>query len=257
MMAETQPEDVQVQTVQKTTQKRKRNLVPEENKKRQKSKNTIYDKLSVSRKREINQIVRRVTQNDMITPIWLSNSVRTSKQHQRKVEMMDDYKNRLTTQFATATVNITDDAKKDRMTIQYNKKIKRCDTITKNFKVGIDAALRPTDVVFLSKIHVYKPLSGYMMYAKGNRDRVQSNNKEAGFGQIGRIIGTEWKNLTIEQRDEWKQKALEQHKATGVVIPEAKIKKENTRKRVKKNATIEEVVQENTQVQNQQEEPMV
>ena len=47
-----------------------------------------------------------------------------------------------------------------------------------------------------------------MMYAKENRERVQKNSPEAKFGEIGRLIGVEWKALTNEQREEWKQKAL-------------------------------------------------
>lgn len=198
---------------QKKVQKRKRAPAATtttdggDKKKRQKSKNTVYDKLSVIRKREINQIVKRVAQTDMVTPAWLNNAIRICKQHKRKIDMMSDYEDRLTSQFETATSNLTDAVKKERLKLQYEKKIRRCDAIRKSFKVGIDSSLRANDVVFLSKIHVHKPLSGYMMYAKENRDRVQKSNPEAKFGEIGRLIGVEWKTLTNEQREEWKQKA--------------------------------------------------
>jgi hypothetical protein len=201
----------EVQGKQKKVQKRKRAPATTnggDKKKRQKSKNTVFDKLSVVRKREINQIVKRAAQTDMVTPAWLNNAIRICKQHKRKIDMMSDYKDRLTTQFETATSNLTDDVKKERMKLQYEKKIRRCDAISKSFKVGIDSSLRANDVVFLSKRHVHKPLSGYMMYAKENRDRVQKSSPEAKFGEIGRLIGVEWKALTNEQREEWKQKAL-------------------------------------------------
>jgi hypothetical protein len=208
----------EVQGKPKTVQKRKRATTTTtttttdadagDKKKRQKSKNTVFDKLGVIRKKEINQIAKRVAQTDMVTPAWLNNAIRICKQHCRKIDMMSDYKDRLTTQFEAATSNVTDDVKKERMKLQYDKKIRRCDEICKSFKVGIDSSLRANDVVFLSKIHVHKPLSGYMMYAKENRDRVQKNNPGAKFGEIGRLIGVEWKALTNEQREEWKQKAV-------------------------------------------------
>ena len=45
-----------------------------------------------------------------------------------------------------------------------------------------------------------KGLSSYMFFFKENRERIKSENPEAEFGEIGKLIGAEWKALDEDQK---------------------------------------------------------
>ncbi|ORX63801.1 hypothetical protein DL89DRAFT_230480 [Linderina pennispora] len=45
-----------------------------------------------------------------------------------------------------------------------------------------------------------RPLSAYMFYALANRDRLRKENPNARFGEIGRLLGSEWCGLTDDEK---------------------------------------------------------
>jgi len=45
-----------------------------------------------------------------------------------------------------------------------------------------------------------KGLSSYMCYFKENREKIKSQNPDAEFGDIGRLIGAAWKSLDEDQK---------------------------------------------------------
>ncbi|KAJ1676823.1 Non-histone chromosomal protein 6 [Spiromyces aspiralis] len=52
-----------------------------------------------------------------------------------------------------------------------------------------------------------RPLSAYMFFSQEFRARVKSQNPEATFGQIGKILGEMWRNMADEQKSPFTQKA--------------------------------------------------
>ncbi|TPX43355.1 hypothetical protein CcCBS67573_g10459 [Chytriomyces confervae] len=41
-----------------------------------------------------------------------------------------------------------------------------------------------------------KALSAYLLFANDNRARIREENPDASFGQIGKLLGAEWKEAT-------------------------------------------------------------
>jgi len=52
-----------------------------------------------------------------------------------------------------------------------------------------------------------KGLSAYMIFAKENRERIKTENPEADFGAMGKLIGNEWKALEEDVKDTYKVKS--------------------------------------------------
>jgi len=50
-------------------------------------------------------------------------------------------------------------------------------------------------------------LSAYMFFAQETRDSVRDNNPDISFGQIGKILGERWKNMTKEEKVPYEAKA--------------------------------------------------
>ncbi|CAO3696048.1 unnamed protein product [Umbelopsis ramanniana] len=44
-------------------------------------------------------------------------------------------------------------------------------------------------------------LSAYMFFSQAHRKTVQEENPEAGFGQIGKILGDKWKAMTDKDKE--------------------------------------------------------
>jgi len=50
-------------------------------------------------------------------------------------------------------------------------------------------------------------LSAYMFFAQENRDSVRNENPDISFGQIGKILGERWKNMTDKDKAQYDAKA--------------------------------------------------
>jgi len=50
-------------------------------------------------------------------------------------------------------------------------------------------------------------MSAYFLYSNANRSRIQSENPEAKFGDIAKLISAEFKTLTDKERRKWDKKA--------------------------------------------------
>ncbi|RKP09194.1 Nhp6bp [Thamnocephalis sphaerospora] len=57
-----------------------------------------------------------------------------------------------------------------------------------------------------------RALSAYMFFATDNRPRVKEENPDAQFGEIGKILGKEWKAMDEKDKKEYFQKAAEDKK---------------------------------------------
>ncbi|KAJ3138170.1 Non-histone chromosomal protein 6 [Physocladia obscura] len=53
-----------------------------------------------------------------------------------------------------------------------------------------------------------KALSAYLLFANANRARIRADNPDASFGEIGKILGAEWKD--ISETDKQKYVALQE-----------------------------------------------
>ncbi|WFD29567.1 Non-histone chromosomal protein 6 [Malassezia sp. CBS 17886] len=45
-----------------------------------------------------------------------------------------------------------------------------------------------------------RPLSAYMFFSQDWRERVKTENPDAGFGDVGRLLGTKWKEMSDEDK---------------------------------------------------------
>ncbi|KAI9258214.1 high mobility group box domain-containing protein, partial [Phascolomyces articulosus] len=50
-------------------------------------------------------------------------------------------------------------------------------------------------------------LSAYMFFSQENRTKVQQDNPDAAFGQIGKILGERWKDMSEEEKKPYQDKA--------------------------------------------------
>ncbi|PLN78934.1 non-histone chromosomal protein 6 [Aspergillus taichungensis] len=50
-------------------------------------------------------------------------------------------------------------------------------------------------------------LSAYMFFANDNREKVREENPGITFGQVGKMLGDKWKNLSETQRKPYDEKA--------------------------------------------------
>jgi hypothetical protein len=174
---------------------------------KKKKRSGLLDDLTPQRRREINHIIRRVKRHAIITPAFLTSALRSSKLASDKIERIEEYKTTLAKQQEHSLQKAKDEDKKKRIQAQFERRLARLGRIGLSFSKGNRVCLKATDEVFLSKIKLPKPLSGYMLFAKESREKIQTENSSAGFGEIGRLIGTEWKKLTEDERLDWKKRA--------------------------------------------------
>ncbi|PWN21193.1 hypothetical protein BCV69DRAFT_248528, partial [Microstroma glucosiphilum] len=45
-----------------------------------------------------------------------------------------------------------------------------------------------------------RPLSAYMFFSRDAREKTKSDNPEASFGEIGRLLGAAWKEMSDAQK---------------------------------------------------------
>jgi len=45
-----------------------------------------------------------------------------------------------------------------------------------------------------------RPLSAYMFFSQDWRERIKTENPDAGFGEVGKLLGAKWKELDDEEK---------------------------------------------------------
>ncbi|KAF9649583.1 hypothetical protein BDM02DRAFT_3094565, partial [Thelephora ganbajun] len=45
-----------------------------------------------------------------------------------------------------------------------------------------------------------RPLSAYMFFSQDWRERIKAENPDAGFGEIGKLLGAKWKEMDDEEK---------------------------------------------------------
>ncbi|ANB14612.1 Nhp6bp [Sugiyamaella lignohabitans] len=57
-----------------------------------------------------------------------------------------------------------------------------------------------------------RALSAYMYFANENRDNIKNENPDISFGQIGKVLGEQWKALTDAEKVPYEAKATQDKK---------------------------------------------
>ncbi|XP_043236297.1 protein polybromo-1-like isoform X4 [Amphibalanus amphitrite] len=70
-----------------------------------------------------------------------------------------------------------------------------------------DNASVGTPVSSYKKSKRLKILTGYILYSADIRKKITSNNPSANFGDISRLVGTEWKNLSAAEKASYEERA--------------------------------------------------
>eukprot|EP00897_Mesotaenium_endlicherianum_P007519 jgi/Mesen1/6796/ME000035S06175 len=52
-----------------------------------------------------------------------------------------------------------------------------------------------------------KPLAPYMIYCKEQREVVKANNPDVSFGELGKILGSQWSTLEEKEKKPYLKKA--------------------------------------------------
>jgi len=52
-----------------------------------------------------------------------------------------------------------------------------------------------------------RPLSAYMFFSQDWRERIKNENPEAGFGEIGKLLGAKWKEMDDEDKKPYAEQA--------------------------------------------------
>eukprot|EP00271_Cylindrocystis_brebissonii_P022520 TRINITY_DN86_c0_g1_i1.p1 TRINITY_DN86_c0_g1~~TRINITY_DN86_c0_g1_i1.p1 ORF type:complete len:117 (-),score=41.89 TRINITY_DN86_c0_g1_i1:809-1159(-) len=52
-----------------------------------------------------------------------------------------------------------------------------------------------------------RPLSSYMFYTKKRRETIKDTHPDAKFGEVGKIMGEEWKALTDKEKKPYEKQA--------------------------------------------------
>lgn len=57
-----------------------------------------------------------------------------------------------------------------------------------------------------------RAMSSYMFFANDERDKVRADNPGIAFGEIGKILGTKWKEMDAEKKKPYEEKAAQDKK---------------------------------------------
>lgn len=61
-------------------------------------------------------------------------------------------------------------------------------------------------------------VTGYILYSREVRKQVVQNNPESTFGDISRIVGSEWKSLPTTEKQMWEEKASKLNEETKALL---------------------------------------
>lgn len=179
-------------------------------KKNPKKTQSVYDKLSAGRKREVSIIARRAATNDIITPAFLTAAIRKHKITNRKLESVDEAQKLMIEMYEGL-----DEEEKKNQAEKHQKMLDRFNKIKISYQKGHHFSLNHTDDVFLNKFKKKKPLSGYMLFAKDQRAVVKEEVPDLTFGGIGKEIGKRWADLSDKAKQEWTDRAREEFEANA------------------------------------------
>lgn len=71
-----------------------------------------------------------------------------------------------------------------------------------------------------------KSKSGYILFSAEIRKRIMNENPEAGFGEVSKIVGVEWKKLSDEQKRQYETRAsfiAEERAKNDLLTPNSKM----------------------------------
>jgi len=53
-----------------------------------------------------------------------------------------------------------------------------------------------------------RPLSAYMFFSQDWRERIKTENPDAGFGEVGKLLGAKWKELSEVEKKPYTDQAM-------------------------------------------------
>ena len=167
------------------------------------------------RQKEIKHISRRVKQNPVITKAFVSAALSLSKRARLAVEKIPAQKKLLQDQLQKKIEAIGEGEgsaeTRKKLENRYGRKISRCDRIAQKFEAGPKLTINSSDWQFLNKMRQTKKTpSGYMLFAQSIRARIKEENPNSTFGDIGRLIGAEWRKTDAEEKKRWNDTAASQ-----------------------------------------------
>jgi hypothetical protein len=164
---------------------------------------------AAQRNRELGSMKRMITKHEVFSTKFLSHSLRL---HQKNKTLIDKIGSLMILQRIAMNKElhaVAEPEKKEKVREKYGKIFKRMERISTSWKSGPKLSVPATDEVFLRKIKVPKPLSGYMTFAKDNREAIRVQNPELNFGEIGKKIGEEWRKLSKDEKKNWTDKGMQ------------------------------------------------
>lgn len=63
-------------------------------------------------------------------------------------------------------------------------------------------------------------MTGYILYSREVRKQVVQNNPESTFGDISRIVGSEWKSLPSNEKQMWEERASKLNEENKAALSE-------------------------------------
>jgi hypothetical protein len=189
-------------------------MLSKENEKKKK-KSVIHVRIpkdaTEERRVELKKIFSRISKDEALGMTLVKEAARLKKMTKRKLESIPDIKKLLTENLEIELTKPKYKGKEENLRASFSKKQRRCDMIVEKFDHLKRIVLNPRDDVFLSKIKPKKSLSGYMLFSKENRARIRTENPGATFGDLGRMVGGEWKALTEESKKQWGNRAKKEN----------------------------------------------
>eukprot|EP00586_Coscinodiscus_wailesii_P005793 CAMPEP_0172483170 /NCGR_PEP_ID=MMETSP1066-20121228/10046_1 /TAXON_ID=671091 /ORGANISM="Coscinodiscus wailesii, Strain CCMP2513" /LENGTH=319 /DNA_ID=CAMNT_0013246883 /DNA_START=249 /DNA_END=1208 /DNA_ORIENTATION=+ len=99
-----------------------------------------------------------------------------------------------------------------------------------------------------------KNLSSYMLYANHARAKVKERNPDATFGELGKILGQKFRNLSSKDRKKWDEKAAADKKRYLIAMEAYKKKKEESESEEESDVASAEVVQSSSEAEQSSDE---
>lgn len=171
-----------------------------------KSKST--SSLAPERQKEIFQITLKAKRNPAVTLELINRMLKIDARNKAYIKNIPKFRELLNEHRVLESKNV-DESKLTRINKLYEDKLEMLDTIEKLWASN-PGFIQSKHEVFLRSIHPKKPISSYMRFGQEVRSRIQKENPEAKFGDMGRLIGQAWKNLSDDEKQTYATKVIEQ-----------------------------------------------
>jgi lipopolysaccharide export LptBFGC system permease protein LptF len=171
------------------------------------------------RQKQLVSLYYKAVNNNMINTSFLNSALQHHKNIKKKLDNIQSYKIGMTINRDSRILklnnqkNLTSEklqARKEKIQNETLKDMKKLDEIKKKF--DSKCVITFNELMFLKKLFLPKPMSGYMLYAKEIRSNIKASEPEMSFGEVGKKIGSMWQQMDDNAKNEWKAKAMKMFK---------------------------------------------